>query len=357
MTELWTTVFAIGGVQGLFLCGALLLRRSSDRTAARLLAALIGVAVTMIAAGAVIGRLPFSASSLLVFLNINTELAIGPLMLLFARSLVEPARGVRARDARHFVPLAAGMMLWGTAWLVLSDADHRLAFLAGGPTVPVYMLLKLGFLIGYAAATFRTLSDQALEARASGRRAAGLAWLRHGVLAIMGLAGAIYAAAFAERLGISLPFESDPFASLVLTVVIYLASWMVLQRPWVLALRPRPAPGLDLPDEVSRLTVYLETERPWLQPDLSLGDLAAALRSKESHLSAVIREGLDTNFYALINRYRLAEFERLARDPAQRHRSVLELVYESGFNSKAAFYRVFRESHGMTPSEFRAAAV
>ena len=38
-----------------------------------------------------------------------------------------------------------------------------------------------------------------------------------------------------------------------------------------------------------------------------------------------------------------------------RHRSVLELAYEAGFNSKASFYRVFREAHGTTPTAFRKA--
>ena len=84
-------------------------------------------------------------------------------------------------------------------------------------------------------------------------------------------------------------------------------------------------------------------------------DLAGTLGWSENRLSAVIGEGLGTTFYALLNRYRLGEFERLARDPELRHRSVLELAYEAGFNSKASFYRVFRESHGTTPTAFRKA--
>ena len=90
-----------------------------------------------------------------------------------------------------------------------------------------------------------------------------------------------------------------------------------------------------------------------LESELGLADLAAALGSTENRLSSVINEGLDTSFYGLLNHYRLAEFERLARDPASRDRSVLDLAFDAGFNSKASFYRAFREAHSTTPSAYR----
>ena len=67
----------------------------------------------------------------------------------------------------------------------------------------------------------------------------------------------------------------------------------------------------------------------------------------------MINEGLGTTFYDLVSRYRLAHFERLAGDEALRDRTVLDLAFESGFNSKASFYRVFRRVHDTTPSAYR----
>ena len=61
---------------------------------------------------------------------------------------------------------------------------------------------------------------------------------------------------------------------------------------------------------------------------------------------------MQTSFYDLVARYRLNEFERLARDAGNRGRSVLELAYDAGFNSKASFYRLFRRVHGTTPTAF-----
>lgn len=352
----WNIIFAIGIAQGIFLCGALLIARGRNRASTRLLAALVGVATTMIAAGALTDVLPAALAQLVVFLNINTELALGPLLLLFARSLLDPEGGLTRRDARYFLPISAGMLVWGTTWAVMGDVGRREAFLDSS-LIEIYMLVKACWLFFCIAATYRTLrcDERVSRLHAAGKRPVRLAWLRTAVLLLGGMAGLIYVNAFADGLGIEMPLEADPFGSLALAVMIYMASLMVVQRPWVLALRMRPAPASGLEDEAARLTALLEQQQPWRRPDLSLGELARDLGSTDNRLSKVIQEGLDTSFYALMNRYRLAEFERLARDPAQRRRSVLELAYEAGFNSKASFYRVFRQSHGTTPTAFRRA--
>ena len=181
----------------------------------------------------------------------------------------------------------------------------------------------------------------------------GLSWFKRWILVLGAMAGSIYLTYYAEIWGVRLPFEPDPFASLLLTAIIYLASLMVLLRPWVLSLKPRPVGVGRWAGEAARLTSYLERERPWLEPELGLNELAEALGSTEKRLSAVINDGLDTTFYGLLNRNRLAEFECLAHDPALRDRTVLDLAFEAGFNSKASFYRTFREAHNTTPSAYR----
>ena len=75
----WQTVFAIGIVQGVFLFVALLLRRSTNRTAARTLALIVGVFTLMILGGVLTQALEPRLAQLVAYLNINTELAIGPL--------------------------------------------------------------------------------------------------------------------------------------------------------------------------------------------------------------------------------------------------------------------------------------
>lgn len=40
-------------------------------------------------------------------------------------------------------------------------------------------------------------------------------------------------------------------------------------------------------------------------------------------------------------------------DPENREKTILEIAYAQGFNSKSTFNDVFRQNVGMTPSRFR----
>ena len=351
----WTTVFAIGVVQGSFLFVALLLRPSTNRRATRALAAIVAVFTLMILGGIFGQALAERLAQLASFLNINTELAIGPLFLLFVRSILDPDRRWSRRDGFHFLPLILGLLAWSTAWATLGDRPGQTVFRDLQVIVPAYVAFKACFLFAYLAMTYRTLDRGLREPLrfAVGRRPVGLHWLKPWLLGLGGMAGLSYLVYFVEISGVRLPFEPDSFASLILAGMIYLASLLVLLRPWVLSLKPRPVEATRWAREAARLTSYLERERPWLEPELGLSDLATALGSTENRLSAVINEGLDTSFYGLVNRYRLAELDRLVRDPAVRDRPVLDLAFEAGFNSKASFYRIFRQAYGTTPTAYR----
>ncbi|UOQ76780.1 helix-turn-helix transcriptional regulator [Hymenobacter sp. 5516J-16] len=95
----------------------------------------------------------------------------------------------------------------------------------------------------------------------------------------------------------------------------------------------------------------MEAERPYLAPELTLGELATQLRTNTSWLSRVINAGCGQNFNDFINEYRIREAERRLRDPQFRHYTLLAVALEVGFNSKSTFNRVFRKLRGVTPSE------
>jgi AraC-like DNA-binding protein len=61
-------------------------------------------------------------------------------------------------------------------------------------------------------------------------------------------------------------------------------------------------------------------------------------------------------FQEFLNSYRIKAAESMLLDPAAGDRSILEIAYEAGFNSKSAFNAAFRRHRGMTPSDFRKSA-
>jgi AraC-like DNA-binding protein len=102
-----------------------------------------------------------------------------------------------------------------------------------------------------------------------------------------------------------------------------------------------------------QLRGHMEAGRPWLDPDLTLEQLASQLKLRPKLLSQAINEGLGQNFFEFVNTYRIGEAKRLLTDPADKKITVLEVLYQVGFNSKSSFNTVFKKQTGMTPSEFK----
>ncbi|PHI19266.1 adenylate cyclase [Lewinellaceae bacterium SD302] len=105
----------------------------------------------------------------------------------------------------------------------------------------------------------------------------------------------------------------------------------------------------QLEKDVERLKELLESERLYLDAQLSLRDLADRLGVHANYLSFLINDQLKVNFNELINGLRLEAFKRSALAPDNHHLTLLALAYDSGFNSKTVFNTFFKKKEGMTP--------
>jgi AraC-like DNA-binding protein len=109
----------------------------------------------------------------------------------------------------------------------------------------------------------------------------------------------------------------------------------------------------DAKSYTDRISAYMSSAKPYLQPELSLPQLASDLDIPVHYLSQVINEQLGQNFHDFINRYRVDTFrERLSAGDSENF-TLLGIAFECGFNSKSAFNRVFRQFTGMTPSQYK----
>jgi AraC-like DNA-binding protein len=97
----------------------------------------------------------------------------------------------------------------------------------------------------------------------------------------------------------------------------------------------------------------LETNKLYLNENLSISDLAEELGVSTKKLSELLNQHLDTNFYNLINHYRVNEvIARLSMPDAEKY-NLLGIAYECGFQSKASFNRIFKQKTGHSPSAYR----
>lgn len=95
-------------------------------------------------------------------------------------------------------------------------------------------------------------------------------------------------------------------------------------------------------------------EKPWLDPELTLSELARRLNTNASVLSSAINRAFGKNFNDFVNEYRVEAVKQLLKDPAARHLSLLGIGLECGFNSKSTFNRAFRKATGVAPSAYEA---
>ncbi len=98
---------------------------------------------------------------------------------------------------------------------------------------------------------------------------------------------------------------------------------------------------------------FMKTERPYLDPELTLPKLARELDMPAHQLSQVINEVHQHNFFDFINQYRVEEVKNKIQDDKFVNYSLLAIAFDSGFNSKSAFNRVFKKITSMTPSQYK----
>ncbi len=88
-------------------------------------------------------------------------------------------------------------------------------------------------------------------------------------------------------------------------------------------------------------------------PQLSLKALARWVGLSTREVSRLINDVEGMHFFDFVNHYRTQSAADLLIDPAWADRSVLEIAYEAGFNSKSSFNTAFRKHQGVTPSSIR----
>ncbi len=391
--NLWSVLILLGAAQGLFLSGTFFFSPQDTRASNRLLGllvlslALLVVEILLCYSGYI------QVAPFFVGLTEPLNFVVSPLLYLYARSLTEPAFRWRPRylllllpaaaHALYLVPFFAQSNAWKLRtvaesfhqphpatsvadhpfwWFHTYDQFYRVFYLVLGSYLLLYLGLQLRVLLLY----------QRQQAARPTQPAPALGWLKR--LGVgFGLLLLVY-------LGATTYFHSNPangtdagdvWVASLISLLFYGMSGRAISRSSVLALQTPPE---ELPTEpatprrkyektalapeattdiLHRLRALMDTDRPYQNPDLSLADLAAQLRLPPYHLSQVINEQCQQNFFDFINSYRIEEVKRQLQLPETAHLKLEEIGFAAGFNSKSAFNAAFKKSTQTTPSQFR----
>ncbi|HMB68331.1 MAG TPA: helix-turn-helix domain-containing protein [bacterium] len=392
--EFLAIVSAYGALQGYVLAAVFWFRSAGDSLANRLLSALF-LAVTIhmteifLYVTGLMEYVPRVAGTgfPLIFL-------VGPFYFLYTKRLLDARFRLRWVHLAHALP-AALILADSLPWM-LAPSERKIGFfraIAQGVDIPVSsrVFVKLVFNIGqnlvYLAVTWRLvrecegrarrqLSDTRLVASIRTLRTITASFLTYVVLH-MGLYVALRI--WGNRNGALV----DTVWLLAISIFVQLNGYAAIARPetfsrslWHLFReKSRHAsaeddPGPEVPEAPSakyrhsslgddegqviqdRLLNHMRADAPYLNGQLTLRDVAAALGVSTHHLSQVLNQRVERSFFDFVNGYRIdaAKAMLAGRDD----RTVLEIAYECGFNNKTSFNQAFRKFVGTTPTAYRA---
>ena len=108
----------------------------------------------------------------------------------------------------------------------------------------------------------------------------------------------------------------------------------------------------DIPGLKKKLLEYMEKEIPYLNKNLTIGELSESIGVPTYQISQLINDQLGKSFFEFVNSYRVEEVKQRFFDPQFSNLTLLGIAMECGFNSKASFNRIFKQLTNQTPTEY-----
>jgi ligand-binding sensor domain-containing protein/AraC-like DNA-binding protein len=154
-------------------------------------------------------------------------------------------------------------------------------------------------------------------------------------------------------------FQKPVFIVLIVLVVLsaagtaFLVSYQRKRRKSRNKYKTIPIDAKRVEDIIARLLHFMDEERLFLDPDLTLNKLSLRLRVHYNHLSRIINERFGLSYNDFINKYRIEEARKKLTSPEEKESTILDIAYSTGFYSKSVFNAAFKKFTGMTPTEYR----
>jgi AraC-like DNA-binding protein len=388
--------FIIAGLINVSLFTFLLLTRKKNSTASFLLVIFMLLISFQALLNAFDTRDFFLANPHLSRISWLLPSVFGPLVYLFTKKIVHQEHDLKLEDGIHFLPFA--FYFGALSHWFFSPAGEKITLLNDFTELSkqdfgLLNQLSLFIILFYLILTLRQLGAYRREientfSEISTRR---LQWIKTFVYSMLVILIISALGFYGRKWGIPLlsNFYHYNYGLLVL-LVYWMAYKCILQPELYLVHRYRTIPtnsdSLPVPADLteklidnltgpheaeikkyqksgltyetaallySRLLGYMESNKPYLDPDLSIYKVAESLNVPRHHVSQVINEQAKKSFYDFVNSYRVEEVKKMLTSPAMNNRNILGIALDCGFNSKATFNAAFKKYTGMTPSAYQ----
>ncbi len=143
------------------------------------------------------------------------------------------------------------------------------------------------------------------------------------------------------------------------TFLVYVFSFLLLKKH---SFHLEKYQGRPLDQQTSQslmhaLTTLFQEDRIYLNPQITLSQVAQSVGTPPKMVSRVINETTGKNFSEFVNSYRIERAKHLLSSEASQHEKIAAIAYDSGFNNVTSFNLAFKAITKLTPSEFRKQAL
>jgi AraC-like DNA-binding protein len=290
---------------------------------------------------------------------------IGPLLMLYVKSVLYQGFKFRILDTAHILPLLAVSVLLIIHYFALDSAEKRSLMqdqeLMWSPMMTWLLSAKYLSIIIYGSWSLNLLARYRAELREqvanleSGERW-WLFWIVIGFIigALWSLALHLLSGEIGQSLsnaaGITKNYLSYLFVNSL--VFISLRYTQIFDAIKPSAQTQNDSSGIK-PELIARIERHMLEQEPYLCTNISLEKLSQQVSIPERTVSKILNRHFGQNFFEFINSYRIEAAKTMLSDPSQAHRSILDVLLSSGFTSKSSFNTIFKKTTGQTPSAFR----
>ncbi len=282
------------------------------------------------------------------------ELLIWPFLLFYVQALSGKRQTYTPGDFLFFTPFFVGI-IWQWPYLTASGAEKFRYFDLGLPNSFIF------FIVFKAVSSFSFLAGMLIMLNQCNRAVSTRKsrFLRYYYKAFWGVLFCmifIYGTFFLNLIGIDSGLPADKIGSLLIMGTFYIMGILAfnatnLDQPTysshiIASLKENESSHID------QLLTYFNSAKPYLDDDLNIKTTAKQLDLSTQQLSYLLNQEMGVSFQEFVNRYRVAQFKQAIEKDEHRHKTLLGIAMESGFTSKATFNRAFKNSEGISPSDF-----
>jgi len=293
----------------------------------------------------------------------------GPVLYFYVQGVVYRDFKFTSKDALHLIPYL-GYTIYLIYHLIIIDlgAQSVVAEKVDSADLPAWMYLASMFIyihvLSYLWINWRILLryQSIIKDKFSSIDQINLGWLS---FMIKTFAGITVIAMFHNLV----PVFGNVFIQYSSLILLLIVMFFFINRVLVKALnQPAIFSGIALEetekyaasnlqqDAIENYKAQLEKlmldEKLYLNAELTSQELAEQMNISSKKLSQVINQGFNKNFFDFVNTYRCEEVKQILRGPDKKM-TIIEAMYQSGFNSKSSFNKEFKKLTGQTPSEFK----